>query len=126
MRPHFIQSRANVLTPPQDGFELQFEANHLGHFLLTHLLLPRLQKAPAARIVNVASNVRFHSPIITDASPTTLSTHLPQSHVFAAGIDWEQVTGRSNAKYSRRGAYSQSKLANILFTYCSALLCGWD
>ena len=39
----------------EDGFEMQFGTNHLGHFALTGLLLPLLRKAPAPRVVNVSS-----------------------------------------------------------------------
>ena len=39
-----------------EGYEMQFGTNHLGHFLLTNLLMPQLKKAaPGARIVNVSS-----------------------------------------------------------------------
>lgn len=53
-------NNAGVMTPPQreetsDGFELQFGANHLGHFALTGRLLPLLRAAKAARIVTVSS-----------------------------------------------------------------------
>ncbi len=53
-------NNAGVMTPPQrqttdDGFELQFGANHLGHFALTGHLLPLLRAAAAARIVTVSS-----------------------------------------------------------------------
>jgi NAD(P)-dependent dehydrogenase (short-subunit alcohol dehydrogenase family) len=53
-------NNAGVMTPPKreqtdDGFELQFGANHLGHFALTSHLLPLLRAAPGARIVTVSS-----------------------------------------------------------------------
>ena len=38
-----------------DGFEMTFAVNHLGHFLLTNLLLDRLKEAPSARVVNVGA-----------------------------------------------------------------------
>jgi NAD(P)-dependent dehydrogenase (short-subunit alcohol dehydrogenase family) len=53
-------NNAGVMTPPRreqtdDGFELQFGANHLGHFALTGHLLPLLGAAPSARVVTVSS-----------------------------------------------------------------------
>lgn len=53
-------NNAGVMTPPQrqqtdDGFELQFGANHLGHFALTGHLLPLLRAADSARVVTVSS-----------------------------------------------------------------------
>ena len=55
-----LVNNAGVMTPPQrqtteDDFELQFGANHLGHFALTGHLLPLLRAAPAARVVTVSS-----------------------------------------------------------------------
>lgn len=77
-----------------DGFELQFAVNHLAHFLLTELLLDLIKATAAqygeARIVNLSS----------DAHKT-------------GSINWETV-GTSGKGF---GAYSQSKLANVLFTY---------
>lgn len=57
---HLLINNAGVMMPPyektQDGFELQLQSNYLGHFLLTLLLLPRMQSsAPDCRIVNVSS-----------------------------------------------------------------------
>jgi NAD(P)-dependent dehydrogenase (short-subunit alcohol dehydrogenase family) len=76
-----------------DGFEWQFGVNHLAPFLLTNLLLDKLTKADAARIVNVASH----------------------AHRGAAPLDFDDLQSE-RGKYRGFRAYSASKLANILFT----------
>jgi retinol dehydrogenase 12 len=78
-----------------DGFERTWALNHLAEFLLTQLLLDRLEASAPARIVNVASSAH--------ASGT---------------IDFDNLQGEK--KFSGIGAYGQSKLANILFTYALA------
>lgn len=75
-----------------DGFELHFGVNHLGHFLLTNLLLDRLKASAPARIVHVASG----------------------SHYKARGIDWNAVQ-QATATVSGFPEYTVSKLANVLF-----------
>ncbi|MBA2538560.1 MAG: SDR family NAD(P)-dependent oxidoreductase [Deltaproteobacteria bacterium] len=75
-----------------DGFELHFGVNHLGHFLLTNLLLDRLKASAPARIVHVASG----------------------SHYKAPGIDWDAVQ-QPTKTVSGFPEYSVSKLANVLF-----------
>jgi NAD(P)-dependent dehydrogenase (short-subunit alcohol dehydrogenase family) len=75
-----------------DGFEMQFGTNHLGHFALTGLLLPAILAAPGARVVTVSS-----------------SAHVP------GRIDFANLDGARS--YSAWAAYSQSKLANLLFAY---------
>jgi NAD(P)-dependent dehydrogenase (short-subunit alcohol dehydrogenase family) len=77
----------------RDGFELAFGTNHLGHFLLTMLLLRRPGAAPSARIVNVAS----------------------KAHYDAKGIDFEAVR-RPTRSFTGLPEYAVSKLANVLFT----------
>ena len=79
-----------------DGFEMQFGVNHLGHFLLTNLLLERIKEAPAARIVNVAS----------------------LAYKYVQGLNFDDLN--SEEDYSPRIAYCRSKLANILFTQALA------
>jgi len=74
----------------EDGFELTLATNHLGPFALTGLLLDRL--ATAARVVTVSS-VAHRQGV----------------------IDFEDL--QSERQYDRERAYSQSKLANLLFTY---------
>lgn len=73
------------------GFEMQFGVNHLGHFLLTQLLLDSLRAAPAARIVVTSSIMHW------------LGRLQPASY-------------RGRKRYNPVLAYGQSKLANVLFT----------
>jgi NAD(P)-dependent dehydrogenase (short-subunit alcohol dehydrogenase family) len=75
----------------RDGFEATFAVNHLAPFLLTKLLLPRLEASTPARIVNVAS-----------------AAHRGQA------LDFDDLMSAHEYKVMR--AYGRSKLANILFT----------
>ncbi|XP_029450217.1 retinol dehydrogenase 13 isoform X2 [Rhinatrema bivittatum] len=76
----------------EDEFEMQFGVNHLGHFLLTNLLLDKMKSTGNARIINVSSLAHVIGQIDFD------------------DINWEKK------KYNTKEAYCQSKLANILFT----------
>jgi NAD(P)-dependent dehydrogenase (short-subunit alcohol dehydrogenase family) len=88
---------AGVMYPPkqttQDGFELQFGTNHLGHFALTGLLLEQMLPVPGSRVVTVSS----------------------VGHRIRAGINFDDLQWERS--YSRVRAYGQSKLANLMFTY---------
>ncbi len=75
------------------GFELAFGVNHMGHFLLSRLLLPRLRESSPARVVTVSS----------------------ESHYQADGIPWELVR-RPTRSFTGMREYAVSKLANVLFT----------
>jgi retinol dehydrogenase-12 len=75
-----------------DGFELHFGINHLGHFLLTELLLERIKSSGPARIVNVSS----------------------KAHDNAAGIDFGNLQ-RSTPSVTGLAEYAVSKLCNVLF-----------
>ncbi len=77
----------------KDGFELTFGTNHLGPYLLTRMLLPALERANGARIVNVAS----------------------EGHYRAKQIDWEAVR-KPTVTTTAFPEYCVSKLANVLFT----------
>ncbi|MEM7799528.1 MAG: SDR family NAD(P)-dependent oxidoreductase, partial [Chloroflexota bacterium] len=79
-------------TVTADGFEKTLALNHLNYFVLTNLLLKALTQAPSARIVNVASDVHYGAKLNFD--------------------DLHSASG-----YSPLGAYSRSKLANVMFTY---------
>jgi retinol dehydrogenase-12 len=77
----------------KQGFELIFGVNHLGHYLLTRLLLDRLVESAPSRIVNVASN----------------------AHYRAKDIDFDAVREPTRT-VSGFAEYSVSKLANVLFS----------
>ena len=79
-------------TKTEDGFEMTMGVNHLGHFLLTNLLLDLLKKSTPSRIVVVSS-----------------SAHKDQ----AQGMRFDNIN--SEKFYNKFDAYGQSKLANILF-----------
>ena len=89
-----LVNNAGVMAPPyrrsRQGHELQFAVNHLGHMALTLSLLPLLQKRCGARVVTVTSGAQYFGRIRWD------------------DLAWEQ-------RYDRFGAYSQSKLANVMF-----------
>ena len=89
-------NNAGVMALPRcetaDGFEMQLGTNHLGHFALTSQLLPTLLRTPGARVVNVSSLM----------------------HAFGK-MNFDDLHGRRS--YEKWTAYSQSKLANLLFSY---------
>jgi len=96
-RIDLLINNAGVMWTPKsttkDGFELQFGTNHLGHFAFTGLLLDRLLPVAGSRVVTVSS-----------------VGHRIRADIHFDDLQWER-------SYSRVGAYGQSKLANLLFTY---------
>jgi NAD(P)-dependent dehydrogenase (short-subunit alcohol dehydrogenase family) len=95
-RIDLLINNAGLMMPPhgrtEDGFELQFGTNHLGHFALTGLLLDRMRAVPRSRVVTVSS-----------------SGHR-MGRIDFGNLQWERG-------YNRVGSYGRSKLANLLFTY---------
>ncbi len=95
-RLDLLINNAGVMACPyattQDGFELQFGTNHVGHFLMTCLIAPALVKGAPARIVNLSS--RGHQQ---------------------GGVDFDDL-GFEQRPYDKWTAYGQSKTANVLFT----------
>ncbi len=91
-----INNAGGILSERQvtaQGFEATFGVNHLGHFLLTDLLLDRLRSSAPSRIVNVSSF----------------------AHRFAVGgLSFSDL--QSERRYQSMDVYGKSKLANVLFT----------
>lgn len=90
-----INNAGGVLSERQeteDGLEKTFAVNHLGHHLLTRLLLDRLVESAPSRVVTVASF----------------------GHRLARGLPWDDL--QNTRRYIGTQAYNESKLANVLFT----------
>lgn len=89
-----LLNNAGIMSCPQwktkDDFEMQFGVNHLGHFLLTNLLLDLLKRSAPSRIVVVSSS----------------------GHTRGR-INWDDIMNEKN--YAPFPVYCQSKLANVLF-----------
>ncbi len=87
-------NNAGLMAPPltlsKQGLEIQFAVNHLAHMLLTLKLLPLLAQGRDARVVTVSSGAQYMGK-----------------------ISWDDV--QSKKQYERWRAYSQSKLANVMF-----------
>ena len=75
-----------------DGFDLTYATNHIGPFLLTNLLLPRVRQSPQGRVVNVASG----------------------AHMMVKRIDWSVLERRGTPKRSGFADYAVTKLMNVL------------
>jgi NAD(P)-dependent dehydrogenase (short-subunit alcohol dehydrogenase family) len=95
-RLDLLVNNAGVMAPPRrltaDGFESQLGTNHLGHFALTGLLMPSLLAAQQPRVVTLSSGVHRMGSIRFD------------------DLQWERG-------YNNWRAYSQSKLANLMFCF---------
>ena len=82
-----------------DGFEMTFGTNHLGHFLLTNLLLGNLKQSAPARVITVSSQLHV------------------QGYGFGPGPDFDYDNLKGEKHYDSRVFYKNSKLANMWFTY---------
>jgi len=93
-----LLNNAGIMTSPyfltKDGFEAQLGTNHLGHFALTGQLMEMIKKTRGSRVVNVSSG----------------------AHKWGK-MDFENLLFENGKGYTRMRSYSQSKLANLLFTY---------
>jgi len=93
---HLLINNAGIMMVPygetSDGNELQFGTNHLGHFALTGLLLPALERASVSRVVTVSSIAHEDGD-----------------------VDFDDLQFGRGRGYSPMRAYRRSKLANLLF-----------
>jgi retinol dehydrogenase-13 len=95
---HVLINNAGIMmgtkATSKDGHELMMQANHLGHFLLTLLLLPKLQETKGGRVLTVTS-----------------CTYA----LARQGFDFDDMFCDTTRPYALFGQYAQTKLANILF-----------
>jgi NAD(P)-dependent dehydrogenase (short-subunit alcohol dehydrogenase family) len=93
---HILMNNAGVIMGKRivtsDGMETTFQVNYLSHFLLTNLLLDVLKNSAPARIVNTTSDAHF-----------------------SGKMDFDDLQGEGS--YGAMKSYSQSKLAQVLFTH---------
>ncbi|KAF2134172.1 retinol dehydrogenase 13 [Dothidotthia symphoricarpi CBS 119687] len=92
-----VVNSAGIMAGPYrttpEGIELQFGSNHIGHFLFTNLIMPKILASTSPRIVNVASD----------------------GHRFS-GVRFDDPNFQGGKVYDEWEAYGQSKTANILFS----------
>nr|XP_039264098.1 retinol dehydrogenase 12-like [Styela clava] len=97
-RLDILINNAGIMMCPQsttqDGFETHFGVNHLGHFLLTYLLLDLIKASAPSRIITLSS--------------------VMHRRLYNAHIHWNDLNLKKS--YNARDAYSQSKLMNVLFS----------
>ncbi|ORX79163.1 retinol dehydrogenase 13-like protein [Anaeromyces robustus] len=96
---HILMNNAGVMAikdrqVTDDGNEVQFQTNYLGHFLLTHLLLPVLRTSAPSRIILLSSTAHM----------------MPQASIYKNDLNLEK-------SYTPFKGYCQSKLACLLFAY---------
>jgi NAD(P)-dependent dehydrogenase (short-subunit alcohol dehydrogenase family) len=99
-----LLNNAGIMWTPKketskQGQELQFATNHLGHFLLTGLLMPLLTSTPNSRVVSQSSVLHKKG----------------QGQNFEPTIYFDDIN--FSKSFDTKKAYAQSKLANLLFTY---------
>ena len=96
---HLLVNNAGIMNTPfaktADGFEAQYQVNHLAHFLLTHLLFPKLVAAGGSRVVSLSSRAHMR---------------------HQGSIDYPGLLAETADTYDGWRAYGRSKLCNILFS----------
>jgi NAD(P)-dependent dehydrogenase (short-subunit alcohol dehydrogenase family) len=96
---HILINNAGIMNTPfeitNNGYEAQFQVNHLGHFLLTHHLLPLIRRSGGGRVVNLSSRAHMR---------------------WSGPLDLEGVRTETMDTYDGWRSYGRSKLSNILFS----------
>mmetsp|Transcript_50127 Transcript_50127/g.119314 ORF Transcript_50127/g.119314 Transcript_50127/m.119314 type:complete len:377 (-) Transcript_50127:42-1172(-) len=114
-RLHFLLNNAGITHPSiesHDGFELVYQVDFLGHFLLTELLLPSLRASAPSRVINTASGAHENACEMAGWSADCFKdwTYLPPPVVPKRNVTVHYKTGAVNASSS---SYGIAKFANI-------------
>lgn len=105
-----------------EGIEMQFATNHVGHYLFTNLILPKIVVAAkksspgSTRIINLSSRAVMYGPVrFSDWNFTKTEAELPKSEHMTKETRalWDQMEDKP---YVPQAAYGQSKCANVLFS----------
>ncbi|ETN47025.1 uncharacterized protein HMPREF1541_01215 [Cyphellophora europaea CBS 101466] len=124
-----VVNNAGIMNLPErtineDGLEMTWATNHLGHFLFTCLIMPKILKAAgqnpkgATRIINVTSGSPIMAvPRFSDVNFETVNKDLPEEEqpMYQLLEAWG-YTDTQNKAYVGIEAYNQSKVANVLFS----------
>ena len=125
---HLLINNAAVMniskrTISEDGVEMQFATNHVGPFLLTNLLMPKLISTASSssprsvRIINLSSSAHTFSPVrFTDLNFEKPNDSLPESERYQSTTLANLGLLVHDGNYVPTAAYAQSKTADILFT----------
>ncbi|KAJ9657275.1 hypothetical protein H2198_004398 [Neophaeococcomyces mojaviensis] len=112
--------KERTLSP--EGIEMQFATNHIGHFLFTNLIMPKILAASKTsnpgetRIINLSSRAVLYGPVrFLDWNFTKKESELPASEHMSQAIRdlWEE---NEDKPYVPQAGYGQSKTANVLFS----------
>lgn len=111
-------------TLSEDAIEMHFATNHIGHFLFTNLILPKLIKAAngkpkgVTRVINVSSSSPLSAGVrFSDINFDKVNKTLPKDEqpVYEALRSWGEHDPEDKSYFPREG-YNQSKVANLLFS----------
>lgn len=127
--PHIdiLINNAGVMDIPErtlspEGIEMQFATNHVGHFLFTNLIFPKIAAAAktatpgATRIINLSSRAVVYGPVrFNDYNFTKCEKDLPESDHMSKQVR-QLWSVHEDKPYIPQAAYGQSKSANVLFS----------
>eukprot|EP01112_Ceratiomyxa_fruticulosa_P020474 TRINITY_DN697_c0_g1_i1.p1 TRINITY_DN697_c0_g1~~TRINITY_DN697_c0_g1_i1.p1 ORF type:complete len:312 (+),score=67.07 TRINITY_DN697_c0_g1_i1:155-1090(+) len=108
---HVLVNNAGVFAADgktKEGFEIQFGVNHLGHFMLTNLLLDRLREGAPSRVINVTSELHKMGPVQFDDLNLEKEQKSPEFKYAQSKTANILFSNELNRRYSSQGIYSNA------------------